>query len=296
MQTVFQKIIAFFMSIVAFFAGLFGLNKKPADPQPEPTGVTEPAAEQPSLEEQLQTVKLIAHRGATFAAPENTLPAFEYAAHDRCAGVELDVRRTSDGVIVLSHDARLTGTLNGVQTSLSISENTYDSLCEISLGQDAAGGEIRIPTLSQALALLDSLGLEAEIHCKQQNVDFLRQVARAVTQSGMSGKCAYNTDTDFVNTIPPVLEEDPNARFHIPYAEALADPSIRTLVPAPTAIIATVDVSAVSGETAARIRSEGFSLYVAHVKANELKTILAAAPDYIEFVSGVRVSELLAAG
>ena len=45
MQTVFQKITAFFMSIIAFFAGLFGLNKKPADPAPEPTTITEPATE-----------------------------------------------------------------------------------------------------------------------------------------------------------------------------------------------------------------------------------------------------------
>lgn len=43
MQGVFQKISAFFMSIIAFFAGLFGLNKKPADPAPEePTMITEP--------------------------------------------------------------------------------------------------------------------------------------------------------------------------------------------------------------------------------------------------------------
>ena len=45
MQSVFQKITAFFMSIIAFFAGLFGLNKKPANPDPEPTGVTDPATE-----------------------------------------------------------------------------------------------------------------------------------------------------------------------------------------------------------------------------------------------------------
>ena len=49
MQGIFQKITAFFMSIFAFFAGLFGWNKKPVDPPPEPTSVTEPATE-PSTE------------------------------------------------------------------------------------------------------------------------------------------------------------------------------------------------------------------------------------------------------
>ncbi len=54
MQNVFQKIAAFFMSVIAFFTGLFGWNKKPADPVPEPTAVTEPATEpitEPTTEE-----------------------------------------------------------------------------------------------------------------------------------------------------------------------------------------------------------------------------------------------------
>ena len=55
MQGVFQKITAFFLGIIAFFAGLFGINKKPADPMPEPTQpvITEPATEpvtEPSTE------------------------------------------------------------------------------------------------------------------------------------------------------------------------------------------------------------------------------------------------------
>lgn len=41
MQNIFQKITAFFMSIVAFFSGLLGLNKKPEEPLPEPATVIE---------------------------------------------------------------------------------------------------------------------------------------------------------------------------------------------------------------------------------------------------------------
>jgi glyoxylase-like metal-dependent hydrolase (beta-lactamase superfamily II) len=56
MNAVFQKIAAFFLSIIAFFAGLFGLNKKPADPEPEPTvteqPATEPTTEEPTTEEE----------------------------------------------------------------------------------------------------------------------------------------------------------------------------------------------------------------------------------------------------
>ena len=40
MSELLHKITAFFMSVIAFIAGLFGLNKKPAEPEPEPTAVS----------------------------------------------------------------------------------------------------------------------------------------------------------------------------------------------------------------------------------------------------------------
>ena len=275
MQNFFQKILSFFMAVLAFF----GIGKTAAQPAP-------PAA---------RPVKYIAHRGATFAAPENTLPAFARAAEDGCAGVELDVRRTKDGVLVLSHNADLIGTLNGVQTTRSIGGSTYAALCELSLGHDETYGEIRIPTLREALELLRALGLEAAVHCKLQSDDFLRQVARTVTECGMSGKCAYNTDKNFRTAIAAVVSEDPAAAFHVPYDDAFADASLQTLVSGPAAIIVTVKVTALTGQTAARIREKGFSFYIWNVTAENLQAALNAAPDYIEFVSGVRVKELTAA-
>jgi glycerophosphoinositol inositolphosphodiesterase len=48
--------------------------------------------------------RLIAHRGASFLAPENTLTAMELAAALGAYGLESDVRLTSDGVPILLHD------------------------------------------------------------------------------------------------------------------------------------------------------------------------------------------------
>lgn len=53
------------------------------------------------------TPLVYAHRGASAAAPENTLAAFELARTQGADGVELDVRRTADGHLVLHHDAVL---------------------------------------------------------------------------------------------------------------------------------------------------------------------------------------------
>jgi glycerophosphoryl diester phosphodiesterase len=50
---------------------------------------------------------IIAHRGSSALAPENTLAAFGRAFDDGADGIELDVRLTSDGVPVVIHDATL---------------------------------------------------------------------------------------------------------------------------------------------------------------------------------------------
>jgi glycerophosphoryl diester phosphodiesterase len=55
---------------------------------------------------------VIAHRGASAHAPENTLPAFELAVSQGADAFELDVRLTRDGAPVVMHDATLERTTN----------------------------------------------------------------------------------------------------------------------------------------------------------------------------------------
>ncbi|MGR4068442.1 glycerophosphodiester phosphodiesterase family protein [Billgrantia sp. C5P2] len=96
-------------------------------------------------------VAIIAHRGSSIAAPENTLSAIERANEDRAHYVEIDVRLTADGEVVLYHDRslqRLTGDPRNLQ------DMTLDELREFDVGSwfgDAFVGE-RIPTLDEAFA------------------------------------------------------------------------------------------------------------------------------------------------
>lgn len=55
----------------------------------------------------------IAHRGASYDAPENTLAAFDLALRLGADGIELDVRLSADGVPVVIHDATLDRTTDG---------------------------------------------------------------------------------------------------------------------------------------------------------------------------------------
>ena len=51
--------------------------------------------------------RVFAHRGASQRAPENTVEAFRLAAELGADGVELDVRRSADGALVVHHDPHL---------------------------------------------------------------------------------------------------------------------------------------------------------------------------------------------
>jgi glycerophosphoryl diester phosphodiesterase len=57
--------------------------------------------------------KVIAHRGASWDAPENTLPAFDLAIKLGAPAIELDAKLSEDGFVVVHHDPTLERTTNG---------------------------------------------------------------------------------------------------------------------------------------------------------------------------------------
>lgn len=95
--------------------------------------------------------KVIAHRGASATAPENTLPAFELAWKEGADGVECDVRLTSDAQIVCIHDA---DTERVAGRKLVVEESDLAALQALDVGKwkGAAYGGARIPLLSELMA------------------------------------------------------------------------------------------------------------------------------------------------
>jgi glycerophosphoryl diester phosphodiesterase len=96
---------------------------------------------------------VIAHRGASAVAPQNTLAAFEIAMALRADGVELDVHLSSDGTPVVIHDFSVDTTTNGhgVVAGMTLDElKTLDA--GVSFSPEFAGE--RIPTLAEVLMCL----------------------------------------------------------------------------------------------------------------------------------------------
>jgi len=97
-------------------------------------------------------VQIIAHRGASGAAPENTLAAFERAIADGADWIELDVQETADGVVVVQHDSDF---MKSAGLALRVWEATAAHLAAIDIGS-RYGPEFsdeRVPTLAEALQL-----------------------------------------------------------------------------------------------------------------------------------------------
>ncbi len=84
-----------------------------------------------------------AHRGGASDAPENTMPAFEYAINLGYRYIETDVQVTSDGVLVAFHDYNLKRTCGIDQ---KISEMTWQQVSKARVD-----GEAPIPTLEELL-------------------------------------------------------------------------------------------------------------------------------------------------
>jgi glycerophosphoryl diester phosphodiesterase len=94
--------------------------------------------------------EVMAHRGASGSAPENTLAAVEKAISDGAHWVEIDVQRTADDQVVVVHDRDLMK-IGG--KPLVVTQSRYADLARVDVGSwfDAAFADQRIPTLQSVL-------------------------------------------------------------------------------------------------------------------------------------------------
>ncbi len=104
---------------------------------------------------------IIAHRGASEIAPENTLAAFSQAIRDKADGIEFDVRLAKDGTAVVFHDEDL---LRMAEKEVFIKDFTAAELKNFDVGSwfnlknpdkaDSKFSDERIPTLRETLEFL----------------------------------------------------------------------------------------------------------------------------------------------
>jgi len=131
-----------------------------------------------------QQVEIVAHRGASFEAPENTLPAFKLG-WELADADELDIHLSKDGVPVVLHDA---STKRTAGLNRPVVEQTVAELKTLDAGawKAASWAGTRIPTLAEVTALVpEGKRLFIEIKCGPEGIPALEKV---IQDSGKTPK------------------------------------------------------------------------------------------------------------
>ena len=111
-------------------------------------------------------VKMIAHRGFSGYAPENTIPAFRLAGSNKYWGAECDVQETSDGKFVIMHDDTVDRMTNGTG---SVSSKTLTQIKNLTIDSGnfiEFNPTLRVPTLEEYLQICKECGLIPVIELK----------------------------------------------------------------------------------------------------------------------------------
>lgn len=138
-------------------------------------------------------VLVMAHRGASLAAPENTLAAIQESIEAGADYAEIDVQRTKDGELVLNHDADL---MRVGGAPLRITQATLAEIRAVDVGRrfspDFAGE--RVPTLREAIELARGrirLNIELKFYGKER--ELAGDVARLVAETGFEAECVVTS-------------------------------------------------------------------------------------------------------
>ena len=113
----------------------------------------------------LDLPRVIGHRGAAAAAPENTLASIRKARELGATWIEFDVKLTNDGRAILFHDDRLERTTDGHG---AVAATTLAQIRRLDAGGwfGAAFRGEPVPTFEEALALCAELGLGINVEIK----------------------------------------------------------------------------------------------------------------------------------
>jgi glycerophosphoryl diester phosphodiesterase len=188
-------------------------------------------------------VRVIAHRGTgqgfveSNAAPENTLPAFKAGWETGAYGCELDVHLTSDGEVIVIHDATTNRTTNA---SWVVADHTAAELRSLDAGRWKAlrWAGTRLPLLSEVLAIIpDGRRLFIELKDGPQVVPATADVIRK-SGKGPSQIVFISFDIDTIGAAKAALpdyecllivvfqSDDPHGRWNVLYDEG---PGFRTV-------------------------------------------------------------------
>lgn len=119
----------------------------------------------------VSSTKIIAHRGASGYAPENTLVCFKKAIEMNADGIELDVHLSKDNKVIVCHDETINRTTNGYGY---IKDLTLKEIKKYDAGSwfNKKFKGVKIPTLNEVLKLIKNKDILLNIELKNNIVNY----------------------------------------------------------------------------------------------------------------------------
>jgi glycerophosphoryl diester phosphodiesterase len=133
---------------------------------------------------------LIAHRGASEDAPENTFASFDLALEQGVNELEMDLHLTKGGVLVVIHDETVDRTTDG---NGPVCEKTLEELQRLDAGSwfDSRFAGVQIPTLAE---VLERYGQRAVLHLEMKangDPQVAQEAVRLVKAWGLLGRVSF---------------------------------------------------------------------------------------------------------
>lgn len=127
------------------------------------------AARHAEVVRRLKGTPILVHRGASKIAPENTLEAYAAALDRGADGIEIDIRRSADGVLYIMHDEELGRTIEGKGPVKNLSY--YELLrCRLKT-YGTADASTSVPTLAAVLHLVRQRAMLLHLDIKEPDLE-----------------------------------------------------------------------------------------------------------------------------
>jgi glycerophosphoryl diester phosphodiesterase len=177
---------------------------------------------------------VVAHRGASTQAPENTMQAYQLAVEAGADAIEVDVHLSQDGQMALIHDETVDRTTDGVGRveDLSMPElQRFDAGARFTVADGStpfAGKGLTIPTLPEVLDWLpDDVGLVVEIKARAAVPIVIEALSgRPVREQGRASVISFDeASIDEARALDPEL---PTGYLLVPYQPL--EPALRWAV------------------------------------------------------------------
>lgn len=228
--------------------------------------------------------RIVAHRGATKRAAENTLKAFRTAIATGVDSVEFDVQCTRDGDAVVIHDFDLSRTTDGHGLVRDTPTKVVRSLDASSWFDNDSTMPQRVPLLDEVLGLED---VSFEMELKSADASFVGAVLDGVDRLGARSRIEFTSP--FVGALIQVRRHAPDATIglfcrrpgeHVPLA-AYRRCAVEDCV-AIGADVLHIPVDLIDEEWVAECRTHGVFVHAANVDdATDLRRIVALGVDQL---------------